>query len=151
MQANPASGHTPVQLQVVFQGGGAKLCLLMAVCSVLEADKRIKVTRVAGSSAGAIAAAMFASGKTIETYVSELKRIAPQYLKQLKTSRLSGIYRVAMGSPYFKNFSLEKFFLDLFGPNIRCGNLAVETQIYTRACFRWSPAARMGKIHWHRP
>jgi predicted acylesterase/phospholipase RssA len=66
------SGPTPIQ--VVFQGGGAKLCLLMAVVDILrqyEADKKIEIKRAAGSSAGAIAAVMLASTKSIETYKAE--------------------------------------------------------------------------------
>ena len=51
-----ATESPPIPIQVVLQGGGAKICVLMAVCDVLkelEADKRIQITRAAGSSAGA--------------------------------------------------------------------------------------------------
>jgi len=72
-----------------ISGGGARLCLLMAVCSVLEADRRIQVTRMAGSSAGAIAAAMLASEKKIETYIADLKRIAPKISRSTSDIKIS--------------------------------------------------------------
>ena len=71
---------TPAPIQVVFQGGGAKLCLLMAVAEVLQEYQsagRIEIRRVAGSSAGAIAAVMLVSGKPIKTYKAELKNLRP--------------------------------------------------------------------------
>lgn len=98
-------GATPAPIQVVFQGGGAKLCLLMAVAEVLQKYQsagRIEVRRVAGSSAGAIAAVMLASGKPVETYRAELKSIADKYLKSTKTSSWLGAWRVFRGGPYFK-------------------------------------------------
>ena len=62
------SSEDAVPVQVVFQGGGAKLCVLMAVCEVLkefQSQGRIVINRVAGSSAGGIAAAMLSSNKPI--------------------------------------------------------------------------------------
>jgi predicted acylesterase/phospholipase RssA len=50
----------------------------MAVCELLrryQANGRIQINRVAGSSAGAIAAAMLASKKSVETFRSEIKAI----------------------------------------------------------------------------
>lgn len=61
----------PVSVQVVFQGDGAKICALTAVCEVLKKladDQRIKITRIAGSSAGAIAAVMLGSQKPISDF-----------------------------------------------------------------------------------
>src|SRR5690348_13880652 len=100
----------PIKIQVVFQGGGAKLCLLMAVCNVLadfEKDNRIKVTRVAGSSAGAIAAVMFASKKALETYKSEVKSIGRRLIDAMRIHRYRGFYRAFRGDPYYKELNLE--------------------------------------------
>jgi hypothetical protein len=61
----------PVPIQVVFQGGGAKLASLMAVCEVLQDSQKagkIEITRTAGSSAGAISAVMLVSSKSVKDY-----------------------------------------------------------------------------------
>jgi predicted acylesterase/phospholipase RssA len=108
----------PIPIQVVFQGGGAKLCALMAVCSLLEEYEGkgiIKVNRVAGSSAGAIAAVMCASLVTIDEYKTRLKSVAPVYIRKMDISKIPGYSRVALfGTPYFNTFRLEDFFRDLF-------------------------------------
>jgi predicted acylesterase/phospholipase RssA len=64
-------------LQIVFQGGGAKLCALMAVCDALreyEEKSYIQIKRVGGSSAGAIAAVMFASTPTAQLRLHSILR-----------------------------------------------------------------------------
>jgi predicted acylesterase/phospholipase RssA len=126
----------PIKIQVVFQGGGAKLCLLMAVCNVLdsyEKDGRIEVTRVAGSSAGAIAAVMFASEKAAETYKSEIRSIGRRLLSDMSIPVWWGKLRAITGAAYFTNLNLENFFEELFcrdkGPK-RLKDLRIETEVY---------------------
>jgi predicted acylesterase/phospholipase RssA len=122
-----------VPIQVVFQGGGAKLCVLMAVCDVLrkyQAVNRIQINRVAGSSAGAIAAAMLATEKSIETYIADLKSIGPRYLADMKTWRWRGGLRVFNGKAYFIDLNLESFFEELFGTGKRVTDLKPEAQLY---------------------
>ncbi len=103
-------------VQVVFQGGGARLCLLMAVVDVLQQSegKSIEVKRVAGSSAGAIAAVMLASKKPISFYKERLQRIAPQYLEATAAPAWLGAWRVFRGYAFFRNLSLRTFFEELF-------------------------------------
>jgi predicted acylesterase/phospholipase RssA len=55
----------PFRCQLALQGGGAKIVALMAAMEgvqKLQSTGRIKVTRIAGTSAGSIVAAMFAAG-----------------------------------------------------------------------------------------
>ena len=114
-----AQQNGPIPLQVVFQGGGAKLCALMAVCSILEEYEKlgiIKINRVAGSSAGAIAAVMCSSATSIDEYKTRLKAVAGRYLDKMSTSKLFAYRRVALGGTYFKSFRLEDFFRELFCP-----------------------------------
>lgn len=115
---NPA----PMALQVVFQGGGAKLCHLMAVCDVLkgyEAAGRIRVTRAAGSSAGALAAVMLASKHPISEYKVRVAQTAAHFGSSLRVSELKGKWRVLNGHPYFgKTFYLEDVFTHLLGKDI---------------------------------
>lgn len=109
-------------VQVVFQGGGAKLPLLMAVAEVLQTygtdietrAKKIEITRVAGSSAGAITAVMMASGKSIGVYKEAIKRLGKQYLNKTKVYPFIAAPRAAFGYPYFNEVYLEEFFNELF-------------------------------------
>jgi NTE family protein len=128
----------PASVQVVFQGGGAKLCLLMAVADVLQqyqAERKILIRRVAGSSAGAIAAVMLASGQPISAYKESVKRLGRSYLDNTKINSVIGKARVAMGTAYFKELHLENFFEELFitsskSPKI-VGDLTIQdTKIY---------------------
>jgi predicted acylesterase/phospholipase RssA len=126
MKALPPEAAAPVQ--VVFQGGGAKLPLLMAVAEQLQAyatavdatagvearAKKIEITRVAGSSAGAIAAVMLASGKPIGIYKEAVKRLGKKYLDKTKRNNIIGMSQVVLGAPYFKEIYLEDFFNELF-------------------------------------
>jgi predicted acylesterase/phospholipase RssA len=109
----------PVPIQVVFQGGGAKICVLMAACEVLQkfqADQRIQITRVAGSSAGAIAAAMLGSGKPISEYKFPLQTLATKHLPLMKVSRLKGAWRIYWGHAWFA-IDLPTLFYELFSKN----------------------------------
>jgi predicted acylesterase/phospholipase RssA len=115
-------------VQIVFQGGGAKLPLLMAVAEGLQAyataveatvevearAKKIEITRVAGSSAGAIVAVMLASGKPIGTYKEAVKRLGRKYLDKTKINNIIGMSQVIFGASYFKEIYLEDFFNELF-------------------------------------
>ena len=114
--------RAPEPLQVVFQGGGAKLCHLMAVCDVLkdyEEKGTIRVTRAAGSSAGAIAAVMLASNCPISEYKVRLKQTAAQFRSSFRISEIIGKWRVFNGHSYFGNaFYLEDVFTHLFGADV---------------------------------
>ena len=127
-----------IPLQIVFQGGGAKLCALMAVCDALreyEEKSYIQIERVGGSSAGAIAAVMFASTPTIDKFVDRLKLIAPQHLKNMDPNKILGYSRVAKGNPFVGKFTLTDFFKELFCWNTelpkQLSQLRLDTEIYS--------------------
>jgi NTE family protein len=126
-----ATKETPLQL--VFQGGGARLCALMAVCEYLQKSDKIKLTRVAGSSAGAIAAAMLASKLPISEYKLKLQAIGNALRPNLNVCRYFGALRVAQGGRYFKSISLENIFNDLFckDTNLKLvGDLPIDAELY---------------------
>ena len=141
---SPNSSPSPPRLQVVFQGGGAKLCVLMAVCDVLRKmndNKEIEIVRVAGSSAGAIAAVMLASFVTIEAYKERIRKLWNEYSIGFNVPKWFGIWRVVNGSPYFTKLELINFFKDLFtqgtGPkNVQ--DLKIETRIYFTSLYSLS-------------
>jgi predicted acylesterase/phospholipase RssA len=65
----------PLKIQVAFQGGGAKIFALIAAAEVLkgfERAGRVQVTRIAGTSAGAIVGTLYAAGVEPAVMRSEL-------------------------------------------------------------------------------
>lgn len=64
-----------LKIQIAIQGGGAKIVALMAVLEALEGmDDKFEVTRIVGTSAGAIAGVMFASDVGIANIIQEWKK-----------------------------------------------------------------------------
>lgn len=114
----------PVPIQIVFQGGGARLACLMATVSVLkklQQDEVIEITAIGGASAGAIAACMLASPKSA-TELESLVEIAFLKQKRLLTKarwfnfhRWIRFLRLATGRPYFPKDFLNEVFSPLFG------------------------------------
>jgi predicted acylesterase/phospholipase RssA len=65
----------PLKIQVAFQGGGAKIFALIAAAEVLkgfEREGRVQVTRIAGTSAGALVGTLYAAGVEPAVMRSEL-------------------------------------------------------------------------------
>jgi predicted acylesterase/phospholipase RssA len=87
-------------IQFAFQGGGARLALLLPVVTAIrgcEEAKLIKVTQVAGTSAGAIAASLVA-GKAdmnrLVEYLRDVARNSPDELREVFPSLANiGKYR----------------------------------------------------------
>lgn len=108
-----------VSIQLALQGGGAKIFSLIAALSAVEKLERegvIKVTRIAGTSAGAIAGALYAARVPMEQVsnwlsasdraelLHNLKR-GHKYLKYLK---------IFFGRPLIDPALLEQVLKDLF-------------------------------------
>lgn len=59
----------PTPIQLAIQGGGAKITHLVAALEAVQALQRegvVRVTRIAGTSAGVIAGALFAAGVDLQ-------------------------------------------------------------------------------------
>jgi predicted acylesterase/phospholipase RssA len=126
-----------MDMQVVFQGGGAKLYALMAVCEVLEkyeTDGKIRITRAGGTSAGAIAAAMLGSEPSIvDEFRTRIVRTANEVLAARRYGLLRSLYRIRNGDPYFVNLDLKTILQNLFAPDgraMRISDLRFDTEIY---------------------
>ncbi len=74
--AHAQAAAPPVPIQVCFQGGGAKIAALLAAAAVLQeleqAEKKIKITRITGTSAGAIVAAFLAADCNLADVIKDL-------------------------------------------------------------------------------
>jgi predicted acylesterase/phospholipase RssA len=82
-----------IKLRVVFQGGGARLVNLLAVMEVLQdlEGKDIQITRVAGTSAGGITAALLANGVKAQDFKAFLIRDGQNLLQRCPRPSALGI------------------------------------------------------------
>lgn len=101
----PAAPAQPYPIQLAIQGGGAKICALLAAMEAvqtLEKNNVIKVKRIAGTSAGAIVGCLFAVGVEMSEVRDHLKHYKDS--KQLARlfpppSPIRVIRRLGMGRP----------------------------------------------------
>ena len=93
----------PEPIQVAFQGGGAKIFSLLPVVAALqdaESDGLIRVTRVAGTSAGAIAGSLLACGVDVAKCRPALGAARQSLASELKPpGTWAGITRFLRGRP----------------------------------------------------
>lgn len=64
-----------MKIQLAIQGGGAKIASLMAVMEAvqsLEVERVLKVSRIAGTSAGSLIGCLFAAGISMQTLRASL-------------------------------------------------------------------------------
>jgi predicted acylesterase/phospholipase RssA len=107
----------PFKMQLAIQGGGAKLTLLMAAASPIQKminSKRIELTRVVGTSAGAIVASFLAAGVDIEAFRQVLLGgKGRELLKQFQKPGVLGISTMVMtGNPLWSEMAI----IDLLTP-----------------------------------
>jgi predicted acylesterase/phospholipase RssA len=108
------------EIQVAFQGGGARLIPLLATAHALrdaEAKNLVKVTRVAGTSAGAIAACLYATGEDISRVQQHLRDSGAEYLVDIFpriSNRASVLTRVGLGIPLVNEKRLRSSLGKLF-------------------------------------
>jgi predicted acylesterase/phospholipase RssA len=114
----------PIQLQFVFQGGGAKLVPLLAAAHAVhdQADNLgYSVKRVSGASAGAVVAAMLAMGLDPAVFRERLLRLATTHMDQIIKPFWWGSYvRALFGQSIYDSRIYRKLLHDLFanGPEI---------------------------------
>lgn len=112
-----------IKVKVVFQGGGAKLVTLMAAASVLqdlELAREIKIERVVGVSAGAIAACMLASRHPLENYRLRAKDAGGKVMDQIENfpKTLSLFLKTYSGRPLLPEKALRDFCRNVFSVNV---------------------------------
>jgi predicted acylesterase/phospholipase RssA len=109
---------TPIKIQLAIQGGGAKIYALVAALEViekLEADGKVQITRIAGTSAGAIAGAMYAAGIAMKVVKAELGKLTGDELKKRfpRPSKMAAMGKVLWGTPFWETAHLQKLLSDL--------------------------------------
>jgi len=104
----------PVRIQLAIQGGGAKIIGLVAALEAVEklqAEGTIKVTRIAATSAGAIAGAMFAAGVHMQTLKQKLLDTDLGAFKL--PSAFATVQKLLFGKPLLSQELLRKRISDL--------------------------------------
>jgi NTE family protein len=93
----------PVRVQLALQGGGAKICALVAALEKLDeyaVARKIEITQIAGTSAGSIAGALYAAGmpmNVLRTYLEQLP--LSQIEAALPTPRVKALAYAAFNRP----------------------------------------------------
>lgn len=104
-----------MRVQVAFQGGGARIAALLAAAEAIRACRELEVTRVAGTSAGAIAALIFASGAEIPGVREALLQRGDKGIARLFPPRctLRQFWIAARGNPLYDIDELRKLLKEL--------------------------------------
>jgi len=112
--------NKPFKVQLAIQGGGAKICALLAAAEAiqqLEEEGKIQVTRLAGTSAGALTACLLATGKPIQKIKQRLIDRGEQDLKKLfpEMRTWRKYWRILTGEPLYNISSLRELLTEYFG------------------------------------
>jgi predicted acylesterase/phospholipase RssA len=111
----------PVLVQIAFQGGGARAAALLAAVEAIEEAERngeILVTRVSGTSAGALAAAILAARIPAQRVKNRLLAIGDDGLAKLfpPLSILRKAWLVLRGVPFYPDTKLKQLLKHLLQP-----------------------------------
>ena len=119
-----------IPIQLAIQGGGAKITHLVAALEAVQALQRegvVRVTRIAGTSAGAIAGALFAAGvdmqrarDAFDAHRETLLRAFPSTAAPLRAA-----WCLLARRPFWNAAPLRRLLVDLLAPRERLGDLAV--------------------------
>lgn len=115
----PGVHRYEMKIQLAFQGGGAKLSALLAAVEeikTLQADESLNVTRVAGTSAGAIAACLLAGDISIPIVKAYLTGgIGKQLVSYFPSPGLRKLYLLGIhGRPFWDTGLLARHLGKLF-------------------------------------
>lgn len=108
-----------MKTSAAFQGGGARVIELMAAAQALKKfdGPELQIARISGTSAGAIAAAMYATDCDIISIIAQhdkIKSIINRHFSSKQMSRLNIIWRLARGRSIYHESSLKTALIDLF-------------------------------------
>ncbi|AWH50594.1 hypothetical protein C1925_16240 [Stenotrophomonas sp. SAU14A_NAIMI4_5] len=109
-----------MDVSIAFQGGGARVLELLAAaqaCRAHQEEKKLKIIRASGTSAGAIAAAMLATNCDIPKVIEELPKLEREVSKSFPASRLKKAkiaFRWLRGLPIYSEKDVEDLLIKIF-------------------------------------
>ena len=109
----------PLRLQLAIQGGGAKICALLAAAECVEEfvnRRQFEITRFAGTSAGAIVACLLAAEVPIGEVRQRLRAMGDAGLRRLFPSlgRIGMCRRFFLGHPFWGTGPLQDLLAEFF-------------------------------------
>lgn len=104
----------PIKIQLAIQGGGAKIVALVAALEaiqLLEEQSVIKVTRICGTSAGAIVGCLYGAGIRMDKVKIYLQQDLGRELVRrfVQPTRRAIVWGILRGRPFWKTRVLEKW------------------------------------------
>jgi len=111
--------EVPPRLQLALQGGGARICALLAAMEAvqsLESRHLLKVTRIAGTSAGSVVACLYAAGLSLSSIRAVLRSQPRERILSLfpRTSKFVMAWRVLRGQPFWPEHRLRRLLEQVF-------------------------------------
>jgi predicted acylesterase/phospholipase RssA len=107
------------KIQLAVQGGGAKVFALLAALDAVQdlvRQDKVRVTRIAGTSAGAVAASLFAAGINLGQLRHELEHLASRVTTDLQKPNLFNLFRlICFGTPFWSSSGFGKTLDKIFG------------------------------------
>lgn len=117
-----------VPIQLAIQGGGAKITHLIAALHAvqdLERDGVVRVTRIAGTSAGAIAGALYAAGVDMQRARDAIALRREELLRAFPPTRASlrAVWKLMTRKPFWDARPLRSVLASLLAPHATLGDL----------------------------
>lgn len=119
-----------IPMQLAIQGGGAKITHLVAALHAvqdLERDGVVRVTRIAGTSAGAIAGALYAAGVDMQRACDALAARRGELLRAFSPPRASlrALWKLVTRRPFWDAAPLRSVLASLLAPHATLGDLRI--------------------------
>ena len=110
-----------MKVSIAFQGGGARVLELMAAvkaCHAIEqAEAEFDIFRVSGASAGAIAAAMFATSCNIDQIIGhddDIRKLVETSFPDKNLKKLNVAYKILRGKALYDEAKLREIICRIF-------------------------------------
>lgn len=119
-----------IPIQLAIQGGGARITSLIAALEAVQALQRrgvLRVTRIAGTSAGAIAGALFAADVDMQRVRDAFEGERVELLRAFPPTGapFRAAWRLLTRRPYWDAAPLRRLLARLLAPRQRIGDLEI--------------------------
>lgn len=119
-----------INIQLAIQGGGARITHLLAALEAVQSLQRedvLRVTRIAGTSAGAIAGALLAAGVDMQRARDAFEAHRDELLRAFPPTgvRLRAAWCLFTRRPYWDGAPLRRLLAKLLAPRQRIGDLEI--------------------------
>ncbi len=123
-----------IPIQLALQGGGAKITYLIAALEAvqsLEREGHLRVTRIAGTSAGAIAGALYAAGVDMKRARDAFEAERDDLLRAFPPAdaSLRAFWCLLTRRPFWNAEPLRRLLARLLAPHARLGDLAIPLSV----------------------